>query len=51
MIVDVTPPPLGRVFVHGELQFENGRDYNFTANIVRHMIDWIEYVHFKLTLS
>ena len=34
MIVDVSPPPLGRVFVHGALEFEDGRDYNFTANLV-----------------
>ena len=36
MLVDVTPPPLGRVFVRGELQFEDGRDYNFTADLVIH---------------
>ena len=34
MIVDLCPPPLGQVFVHGLLQFEDGQDYNFTADLV-----------------
>ena len=37
MLVDINPPPLGRVFVHGELEFEDGRDYEFTANLVRNI--------------
>jgi len=35
MLMDVTPPPLGYVIVFGELMFEDQRDYNFTANLVR----------------
>ena len=35
MLMDVTPPPLGYVIVLGELMFEDQRDYNFTANLVR----------------
>ena len=35
MLLDVTPPTLGRVFVHGQLVFEDERDYNFTAKLVR----------------
>ena len=31
----MTPPTLGRVFVHGQLVFEDERDYNFTAKLVR----------------
>lgn len=34
MLVDISPPPLGRVIVLGELMFEDERDYNFTANLV-----------------
>ena len=34
MLLDVSPPPLGRVFVYGELKFEDERDYNFTAALV-----------------
>ena len=36
MLLDISPPPLSRVFVYGELEFEDERDYNFTANLVRH---------------
>ena len=35
MLLDISPPPLGLVLIDGELQFEDARDYNFTANIVR----------------
>ena len=35
MLVDISPPPLGRVIVLGELRFEDQRDYNFTANLVK----------------
>ena len=34
MLLDVTPPTLGMVYVLGELNFEDERDYNFTANLV-----------------
>lgn len=34
MLVDISPPPLNRVIVLGELKFEDERDYNFTANLV-----------------
>ena len=34
MLVDVSPPPLGRVEVFGEMKFEDERDYNFTAALV-----------------
>lgn len=35
MLLDITPPPLNRVFIYGELEFEDKRDYNFTANLVK----------------
>ena len=35
MLLDISPPPLGLVHVSGELQFEDVRDYNFTADTVR----------------
>jgi hypothetical protein len=35
MLVDISPPPLRRVIVLGELRFEDQRDYNFTANLVK----------------
>ena len=35
MLLDITPPPLNRVFIFGELEFEDERDYNFTANLVK----------------
>lgn len=35
MLVDIAPPPLGLVLVYGELEFEDERDYNFTAKTVR----------------
>ena len=38
MLLDVNPPPLGRVFVYGELKFEDERDYNFTAALVSLLI-------------
>ena len=34
MLVDISPPPLGRVDVAGELKFEDERNYNFTAALV-----------------
>ena len=34
MLVDISPPPLGIVTVYGELEFEDERDYNFTAKTV-----------------
>ena len=34
MLLDVTPPTLGMVYVYGELIFEDERDYDFTANLV-----------------
>lgn len=44
MLVDVSPPPLSRVIVLGELRFEDERDYNFTANLVRiHKAVWAIY--------
>ena len=36
MLLDLSPPPLGLVVIAGELQFEDVRDYNFTANTVRY---------------
>lgn len=32
--MDITPPPLGNVYVYGELLFEDVQDYNFTAHVV-----------------
>lgn len=34
MILDISPPRLGNVYVYGELTFEDQQDYNFTANLV-----------------
>ena len=34
MLLDINPPPLGNVYVFGELLFEDQRDYQFTANLV-----------------
>ena len=34
MLLDVTPPPLGNVYIYGELMFEDTRDHNITANLV-----------------
>lgn len=34
MLLDVSPPRLGRVYVYGELMFEDQQDYSFTANLV-----------------
>lgn len=34
MLVDISPPPLGKVFINGELEFQDERDYNFTASLV-----------------
>ena len=34
MLLDVNPPSLGKVFVYGELKFEDESDYNFTADLV-----------------
>ena len=34
MLVDISPPPLGKVEVLGEMKFEDERDYNFTAALV-----------------
>ena len=34
MLLDVSPLSLGKVFVYGELKFEDERDYNFTADLV-----------------
>lgn len=36
MLIDISPPPLSRVIVLGELKFEDQRDYNFTANLVKY---------------
>lgn len=35
MLLDITPPTLGKVYIYGELMFEDQRDYNFTADLVR----------------
>ena len=34
MLLDVTPPTLGNLYIFGELIFEDERDYNLTANLV-----------------
>ena len=34
MLLDITPPTLNRLFVFGELEFEDGRDYNLSAKVV-----------------
>ncbi len=34
MLLDITPPTLRRVYILGELIFEDVRDYNFTADLV-----------------
>ena len=34
MLLDVSPLSLGKVFVYGELKFEDERDYNITADLV-----------------
>ena len=36
MLLDMSPPALGRVDVFGELKFQDEQDLNFTANVVRH---------------
>ena len=43
MLLDVNPPSLGRVFVYGELKFEDERDYNFTAALVSHILSLSRY--------
>lgn len=43
MILDVTPPPLGDVYVHGELHFEDMRDYEFVANRVSSVTHTCEF--------
>ena len=42
MLVDISPPSLGRIFVYGELMFRDNQDYNFTASLVREMVCGIE---------
>ena len=34
MLLDVNPPSLGRVFMYGELKFEDESNCNFTADLV-----------------
>ncbi len=34
MLLDVSPPTLGKVYILGELIFEDMRYYNFTADLV-----------------
>jgi len=35
MLMDISPPRLGRVFIFGELTFQDNQDYNLTASLVR----------------
>ena len=50
MLLDVSPPPLGRVFVFGELKFEDERDYNFTAALVSY-ISYVCVLTYHIALS
>ncbi len=34
MLLDISPPTLGTVYVFGELKFQDNQDLNFSANIV-----------------
>lgn len=34
MLLDISPPPLGTVYIFGELKFQDSQDLNFSANIV-----------------
>ena len=34
MLLDVSPPPLGQVYVFGELMFQDEQDLNLTADLV-----------------
>ena len=38
MLLDVEFVCVGRLFVHGELAFEDERDYNFSAKLVRNTL-------------
>lgn len=34
MLLDICPPPLGTVYIFGELKFQDKQDLNFSANLV-----------------
>ena len=34
MLLDISPPSLGKVYIFGELKFADEMDLNFTADLV-----------------
>ena len=48
MLLDVSPPTLGNVYILGELIFEDMRDYNFTADLVSVLYECVNVVQISM---